>query len=200
MKRGGKEQRVEEKEEDLFRVGCVATTHGVRGEVKVYPTTEDPQRFKKYKEVLLVDPVGHRKQDSMQPGCMPLRCMPLRCMHIESVKFFKQMVIVKFRECGSMEEAERLRGAELYVPREKAVPLQKNEYYISDLIGMQVESEEGVQIGVLDDVLQTGANDVYVVKQADGKDILLPAIKECIKFVDVEARHMTVYLMPGLAE
>lgn len=190
MKRGGKEQRVEEKEEDLFRVGCVATTHGVRGEVKVYPTTEDPQRFKKYKEVLLVDPVGHRKQDSMH----------LRCMHIESVKFFKQMVIIKFRECASMEEAERLRGAELYVPREKAVPLQKNEYYISDLIGMQVESEEGVQIGVLDDVLQTGANDVYVVKQADGKEILLPAIKECIKFVDVEARHMTVYLMPGLAE
>lgn len=186
---------MEEKEEDLFRVGCVATTHGVHGEVKVYPTTEDPQRFKKYKEVLLVDPMGHRRQDSMQPGCMPLRCM-----HIESVKFFKQMVIIKFRECGSMEEAERLRGAELYVPREKAVPLQKNEYYISDLIGMQVESEEGVLIGVLDDVLQTGANDVYVVKQADGKEILLPAIKECIKFVDVEARHMTVYLMPGLAE
>lgn len=176
---------MEKKGDDLFRVGCIATTHGVRGEVKVYPTTEDPQRFKKYKEVLLIDPTDHRKQDSM---------------HIESVKFFKQMVIVKFRECGSMEEAERLRGAELYVPREKAVPLQKNEYYISDLIGMQVESEEGVLIGVLDDVLQTGANDVYVVKQEDGKEVLLPAIKECIKLVDVEARHMTVHLMPGLVE
>lgn len=181
---------MEEKDEDLFRVGCVATTHGVRGEVKVYPTTEDPQRFKKYKEVLLVDQTGHQKRDSMPP----------RCMHIESVKFFKQMVILKFRECASMEEAERLRGAELYVPREKAVPLQENEYYVSDLIGMQVESEEGVLIGVLDDVMQTGANDVYIVKQADGKEILLPAIKECIRLVDVKARHMTVHLMPGLAD
>ena len=172
-------------EEDLFRVGCVATTHGVRGEVKVYPTTEEPQRFKKYKEVLLKDP-QERRED--------------RCMHIESVKFFKQMVIVKFKECETMEDADRLRGAELYVPREKAVPLQENEYYISDLIGMQVESDEGVLLGVLDDVMQTGANDVYVVKQADGKEILLPAIKECIKLVDVNARHMTVHLMPGLVE
>lgn len=171
--------------EDLFRVGCVATTHGVRGEVKVYPTTEDAQRFKRYKEVLLKAPQGQQED---------------RRMHIESVKFFKQMVIVKFKECQTMEDAQRLRGAELYVPREKAIPLKENEYYISDLIGMQVDSDEGVPLGVLDDVMQTGANDVYVVKQTDGKEILLPAIKECVKLVDVKARHMTVHLMPGLVE
>lgn len=174
-----------DREEELFRVGCVATTHGVRGEVKVYPTTEEPQRFKKYKEVLVKDPQGRRQERSMQ---------------IESVKFFKQMVILKLRECDTMEDAELLRGAELYVPREKAVPLKENEYYISDLIGMQVESDEGALLGVLDDVIQTGANDVYVVKQADGREILLPAIKECIRQVDVEARHMVIHLMPGLVD
>lgn len=176
---------MENRGEDLFRVGCVATTHGVHGEVKVYPTTEEPQRFKKYKDILLRDPQGRRED---------------RRMHIESVKFFKQMVIVKFRECETMEDAEKLRGAELYVPREKAVPLKENEYYISDLIGLQVDSDEGVCLGVLDDVIQTGANDVYVVKQEDGKEILLPAIKECIKNVDVKERQMTVHLMPGLVE
>lgn len=180
---------MEEKAEDLFRVGCITTTHGVRGEVKVYPTTEEPQRFKKYKEVFLAGPAGKGGQQDIR-----------ECMHIESVKFFKQMVIVKFKECTSMEEAERLRGAELYVPREKAVPLKENEYYISDLIGMQVESDEGVMLGMLDDVMQTGANDVYVVKQPDGREILLPAIKECIRLVDVKARHITVHLMPGLVE
>lgn len=171
--------------EDLFRVGCVATTHGIRGEVKVYPTTEESQRFKKYKEVLLKEPKGQKEP---------------RSMHIESVKFFKKMVIVKFKECGTMEDAELLRGAELYVSREKAVPLSENEYYIADLIGMHVDSDEGVALGVLDDVMQTGANDVYVVKREDGKEILLPAIKECVKSVDVKGRHMTVHLMPGLVE
>lgn len=176
---------MEDAREELFRVGCVATTHGIGGEVKVYPTTDDPQRYKKYKEVLLKDP-QERRED--------------RCMHIEGVKFFKQMVIVKFKECKTIEDAELLRGAELYVPREKAVPLKENEYYISDLIGIQVESDEGILLGVLDDVMQTGANDVYVVKQADGKEILLPAIKECVKLVDVKERHMTVHLMPGLMD
>ena len=184
---------MEEKAEDLFRVGCITTTHGVRGEVKVYPTTEEPQRFKKYKEVFLAGPAGKGGQQDIR------ECMH-KCMHIESVKFFKQMVIVKFKECTSMEEAERLRGAELYVPREKAVPLKENEYYISDLIGMQVESDEGVMLGMLDDVMQTGANDVYVVKQPDGREILLPAIKECIRLVDVKARDITVPLMAGLVE
>lgn len=188
---------MEEKVKDLFRVGCITTTHGVRGEVKVYPTTEEPQRFKKYKEVFLTGPAGKGGQQGIHE-CMH-KCT-YKCVHIESVKFFKQMVIVKFKECTSMEEAERLRGAELYVPREKAVPLKENEYYISDLIGMQVESDEGVALGVLDDVMQTGANDVYVVKQPDGREILLPAIKECIRLVDVKARHITVHLMPGLVD
>ncbi len=168
--------------EDLFRIGSVSTTHGVHGEVKVYPTTDDPGRYKKIKEVILDN--GKEKKTA----------------HIEQTKFFKQMVIVKFKECNSMDEAEKLRGYELYVTREHAIPLNKNEYYIADLIGMKVLTDEGSELGMIDDVLQTGANDVYVVKQPSGKDILLPAIKDCILSVDVEAGLMKVHVLDGLLD
>lgn len=168
--------------EDLFRIGSVSTTHGVHGEVKVYPTTDDPGRYKKIKEVILDN--GKEKKTA----------------HIEQTKFFKQMVIVKFKECNSMDEAEKLRGYELYVTREHAIPLNKNEYYIADLIGMKVLTDEGSELGMIDDVLQTGANDVYVVKQPSGKDVLLPAIKDCILSVDVEAGLMKVHVLDGLLD
>lgn len=168
--------------EDLFRIGSVSTTHGVHGEVKVYPTTDDPGRYKKIKEVILDN--GKEKKTA----------------HIEQTKFFKQMVIVKFKECNSMDEAEKLRGYELYVTREHAIPLKKNEYYIADLIGMKVMTDEGSELGIIDDVLQTGANDVYVVKQPSGKEVLLPAIKDCILSVDIEAGLMEVHVLDGLLD
>lgn len=166
--------------EDLFRVGSITRAHGVHGEVKVYPTTDEPRRFQTYGEILLDN--GKER----------------RTVHIESVKFSKQMVILKLKEYSDMAEAELLRGAELYVTREQAVPLGENEYYVCDLIGMQVDTDEGTTLGVVEDVMQTGANDIYVVKSESGKEILLPAIKECVKLVDIESRHMTVHLMPGL--
>lgn len=168
--------------EDLFRIGSVATTHGVHGEIKVYPTTDDPGRYKKIKEVIL-DNGKDRKT-----------------AHIESAKFFKQMVIVKFREYNSMDEAEKLRGYELFVTREHAVPLGKNEYYVADLIGMKVMTDQDTELGTIQDVLQTGANDVYVVKQESGKEVLLPAIRDCILSVDVEQAVMTVHVLDGLLD
>ena len=168
--------------EDLFRIGSIATTHGVHGEVKVYPTTDDPGRYKKIKEVILDN--GKEKKTA----------------HIEQTKFFKQMVIVKFKEYQTMDEAEKLRGYELYVTREHAIPLKKNEYYIADLIGMMVLTDEGNELGIIEDVLQTGANDVYVVKQSSGKEVLLPAIKDCILSVDVEAKMMKVHVLDGLLD
>ncbi|MGN1159218.1 MAG: ribosome maturation factor RimM [Lachnospiraceae bacterium] len=168
--------------EDLFRIGSIATTHGVHGEVKVYPTTDDPGRYKKIKEVILDN--GKEKKTA----------------HIEQTKFFKQMVIVKFKEYHTMDEAEKLRGYELYVTREHAIPLKKNEYYIADLIGMTVLTDEGNELGIIEDVLQTGANDVYVVKQTSGKEVLLPAIKDCILSVDVEAKMMKVHVLDGLLD
>ena len=121
-------------------------------------------------------------------------------LHICQVKFFKQMVILKFKEFQNINEVERFRGKSLYVTRENAVKLQKDEYFIADMIGMRVVSTEGEELGTLTDVLQTGANDVYVVEQNGASQLLLPAIKDCIRDIDMEQMVMTVYLMPGLRD
>ena len=165
--------------EDVFQVGVISTTHGIAGEVKVFPTTDDMNRFKKLKEVIL--DTGKETQ----------------LLHIQQVRFFKNMVIVKFKEFRSINDVERLRGKSLYVTRENAVKLQKDEYFIADMIGIQVVSDEGVDLGILQDVMQTGANDVYVVEK-DGEELLIPAIKDCILSVNVEEGKMEVHLLPGL--
>lgn len=168
--------------EDLLQVGVITTTHGIRGEVKVFPTTDDPKRFKDLKQVV-VD-TGRQQLD----------------MEIASVKFFKNMVIVKFKGIDDINDVEKYRKAGIYVTRENAVPLKENEYFIADLIGLTVVTEEGEELGKIDDVLQTGANDVYVVKQKNAADLLIPAIHDCVKEVDLENGKMTVHLLPGLRE
>ena len=168
--------------EQRFQVGVITSTHGVRGEVKVFPTTDDASRFKKLKQVIL----DTGKEDIE--------------LEITSVKFFKNMVILKFKGIDDMDTANKYRQKSLYVTRENAVKLAKNEYFIADLIGLKVTSDEGEDLGVLEDVLQTGANDVYVIKPDGEDEILLPAIKECVKEVDIEAGSMVVHLLPGLRD
>ena len=168
--------------EDLLQVGVITTTHGVRGEVKVFPTTDDPARFKKLKNVIL--DTGKEKID----------------LEVAGVKFFKNMVILKFKGIDDINDVEKYRKKSLYVTRENAVKLKKNEYFIADLIGLKVESDEGEDLGTLSDVLQTGANDVYVLSNECEVDILLPAIKECVKEVDIENGTILVHLLPGLRE
>lgn len=168
--------------EDLLQVGVITTCHGVRGEVKVFPTTDDPARFKKLKKVLLDDGKQCRE------------------MEIMSVKFFKNLVILKFKGLDDRNAAEALKNARLLVTRSQAVRLKKDEYFIADLIGLKVVSEEGEELGTLTDVLQTGANDVYVVEKEQAKQLLIPAIKDCIRQVDLEEKIMTVHLLPGLRE
>ena len=168
--------------EDLLQVGVITTTHGVRGEVKVFPTTDDPARFKKLKNVIL--DTGREKIN----------------LEVAGVKFFKNMVILKFKGIDDINDVEKYRKKSLYVTRENAVKLKKNEYFIADLIGLKVESDEGEDLGTLSDVLQTGANDVYVLSKDGEDDILLPAIKECVKEVDIENGTILVHLLPGLRE
>lgn len=168
--------------EDLLRVGVISSTHGVRGEVKVFPTTDDSQRFKKLKEVIL------------DTGKEQIR------LQIESVRFFKQMVILKFKGIDTINEVEIYKGKDLLVTRENAVPLAENEYFIYDIIEAEVVSEEGDLIGTLIEVLVTGANDVYVVRTGEGKEILLPVIADCVKDVDIENKRVTVHLLPGLLD
>ena len=167
--------------EDLLRVGVIANTHGVHGEVKVFPTTDDAARFKKLKQVILDTGKGDVE------------------LEITGVKFFKNMVILKFKGIDDMDTANKYRQKSLYVTRENAVKLKKNEYYIADLIGLKVSSDEGEELGEITDVLQTGANDVYIIK-SEKEEILLPAIKECVKEVDIEKGTMLVHLLPGLRE
>lgn len=167
---------------DLLQVGVITSTHGVRGEVKVFPTTDDPARFKKLKQVILDD--GKQQVD----------------LEIASVKFFKNMVILKFKGIDNINDVEKYRRATLLVTRENAVPLAVNEYFIADLIGLSAVSDEGEELGTITDVLQTGANDVYVVTTPQKEEILVPAIRECILAVDLDARRMQIHLLPGLRD
>lgn len=168
--------------EDLLQVGVISSTHGVRGEVKVFPTTDDVKRFKKLKEVLL-----DTGKEYM-------------ALQIESVKFFKQFAILKFKGYESINDIEKYKGKSLFVTRENAVKLKKDEYFIADLIEMKVENEDGSFSGILKDVIETGANDVYTVSCEDGREVLIPAIKDCILSVDLESGRMKVHLLDGLLD
>ena len=152
--------------EQLLQVGVITQPHGVRGEVKVFPTTDDPVRFKKLKKVIL--DTGKEKLD----------------LEVEHVKFFKQFVIVKFKEFDNINDIERYKRCPLLVTRENAVPLEEDEYFVADMIGMKV--------------METGANDVYVIDSKEHGEVLMPAIKECVLNVDMESGIITVHLMNGL--
>ena len=179
--------------EDLLQVGAIATTHGVRGEVKVFTMTDDVNRFKKLKKVFLDTGKEYLELEILQ------------------VKFFKNMVILKFKGIDNINQIEKYKGKGLFIQRGQAVKCEKDEYYIADLIGMEVVTEEGELLGELKDVLQTGANDVYVVEisrespyagRTTGRngELLLPAIHECVRRVDMEEQKIQVHLMPGLVE
>ncbi|MDY2812817.1 MAG: ribosome maturation factor RimM [Dorea sp.] len=166
--------------EELLQVGVITSTHGVRGEVKVYPTTDDAVRFKQLKHVLL------------DTGKETLS------LEIQGVKFFKQFVILKFKGIDNINEVERYKRCPLLVERKDAVELDEDEYFIADMIGMTVETEDGKEFGTLKDVIETGANDVYVIENREHGEVLIPAIRECILDVDVEEQKMKIHLMDGL--
>lgn len=166
--------------EQLLRVGVISSTHGVRGEVKVYPTTSDVNRFKDLKKIVL--DTGREYLD----------------LEISGVKFFKNQVILKFKGIDNINDIEKYKGKDLLVHREDAVPLEENENYVADLIGLTVVTEDGVTLGELTEVMETGANDVYVIETEDGRELLIPAIRDCILDVDLEEEVMTVHILPGL--
>jgi 16S rRNA processing protein RimM len=165
---------------DFLRVGVITSTHGIRGEVKVFPTTDDINRFKTLKQVIL--DTGKEYID----------------LEIEGVKYFKQYAILKFKGIDNINEIEKYKGKDLLVTRENAVELKEDEYFIYDLIGSKVITDEENELGELIEILTTTANDVYVVKTKEGKEILIPSIKECILDVNVENKEIKVHLLPGL--
>ena len=168
--------------EQFLRVGVISSTHGIRGEVKVYPTTDDPERFLDLDEVILDTGREHK------------------ILEIEGVKFFKNQVILKFKGYDNINDIEKYLKKDLLVDREHAVELGENENFIADHIDMEVVTDKGKVLGTLTDVIETGANDVYAVKPPEGKEILLPAIRDCILDVNVDEKRMTVHVMEGLLD
>lgn len=166
--------------EELLQVGVITQTHGIRGEVKVFPTTDDAGRFRQLKHVIL---------DTGKEN------LPLE---IENVKFFKQFVILKFKGYDSINGIERYKRCPLLVERKEAVPLEEDEYFIADMLGMRVVTDQGEEFGILKDVMETGANDVYVIEHPSAGEVLIPAVRECVLKVDIPGRQMTVHVMDGL--
>ena len=163
--------------------GVVTTTHGIAGEVKVFPTTDDVKRYKKTDEVVLVTKNGNL------------------LLHIERARFFKNLVIVKFKEFNNINEVEGFRKCDLMVTRENALPLEEGQYYLCDVIGATVYNEEDDSvIGEVKDVIETGANNVFAINLPDGREVLFPVIDDCIKEVNTEEGRVVAHVMKGLMD
>lgn len=169
--------------EDMFRIGVITSTHGLKGEFKVFPTTDDVNRFKKLKKCIVKTPNG-KEFEAEKKSC----------------RFFKNMVILSFVGYDDINMAEGLKQSEIYVTRENAVPLSEDEFYIADVIDMEVVDEESKSLGVLEDVMQTGANDVFVVRMNDERELLVPVIKDCVIDIDYEKNRVVVRLMKGMLD
>ena len=168
--------------EDMFRIGVIASTHGLKGEVKVFPTTDDVNRFKKLKKCYIRTKSGDLEVEKA------------------TCKFFKNMAIISFKGFEDINLIEKYKGCDIYVDRENAVALEEDEYYIADVIGSKIVDESCSEIGVLKDVMQTGANDVYIVTTEDKKEVLIPAIKECVVDKNLKDKIITVHLIKGLVD
>ena len=163
--------------EDRFRIGIITSTHGIKGEVKVFPTTDDIKRFDYLEKCFLEDGTELKKK---------------------GVKYFKNMVILAFDGIDSIEDAEKLMKKEIYVSREDAIPLNEGEYYVADLMGADVYDEADNKLGVLKDYLETGANDVYVIENEQGGQFMVPVVPFFIKKVDVVEKKMIIHLIDGM--
>lgn len=163
-----------------LEIGQIVNTFGIKGMVKVKPFTDDIRRFDRLEKVYI------KKQNEKKE------------YQIEEVKYHKEMVLIKFKGIDNIDAANLLKNSYLIVDREKEEPLEEGRYYIVDMLGIDVYTEEGNLLGKLDDIYNTGSNDIYVVKDELGKQVLLPALKEVIKQVDIENKKMVVHLIPGL--
>ena len=170
--------------QEKLRVGTIVTTHGLKGEVKVYPTTDEPERFYDLKKVWL-DRSG--KMENM-----------IR-LEVENVRFSKNLALVKFKEYDSIDDVMAIRKGELYVDRADAIPLAEGEYFVGDIIGCRVLDENDAELGTVKEFIETGAHDVMLVK-TDGKDLMIPYCDPFIIEKAPEEGYIRVHLIPGLLD
>ncbi|MBQ9827536.1 MAG: 16S rRNA processing protein RimM [Lachnospiraceae bacterium] len=168
--------------QEYFRVGVIVKPHGVRGEAKVYPTSEDPERYRDLKKVLITNGTGEFRTEVLSSRHQP------------------PYVIIRFEGIDTPEQVDRLRNYDVMVSRDDAIPLEEGQHYVADLIGMKVVTDEGEDLGTLKDILETGANDVYDVVSESGEEILIPGIDQCILAIDEETELITVHLLKGLRD
>lgn len=166
--------------QEYFEIGQIVNTFGIKGQVKVTPFTDDMERFEELKTIY----VEKKKQ--------------LQEFEIEQVKYQKNLVILKLKNIEDMNTAEKLKGCYIKIQRKDARKLPEGTYFIADIIGSQVITDDGKTLGKVEDIYNTGSSDIYVVKDELGKQILLPAIKEVILSVDVEKQIVKVHLLEGL--
>ncbi len=166
--------------QEYLEIGQIVNTFGVKGMVKVNPFTDDITRFEKLKTVYIC------KKFSMEE------------VEIEEVKYHKNMVLLKLKGIDDMNVAEKCKGMYLKIHRKDAIKLPKDTYFIADLIGLEVYTDEGILLGKVDDIYNTGSNDIYVVKDDLGKQILLPGTKEVLKDINLEKEKIIVHLIKGL--
>lgn len=163
-----------------LEIGQIVNTFGIKGMVKVVPFTDNVERFDELKKVYVVNKKIRKEYE------------------VQEVKYHKNMVLIKFKGIEKVEEAEALRNFYLEIDRKDAKPLEEGVYYIVDLLGLDVYTDKGTLLGKVDDIYNTGSNDIYVVKDEQGKQVLLPATSEVIKQVDLENKKITVHLLKGL--
>lgn len=167
-----------------LEIGKIVNTHGVKGEVRVIPLTDDPLRFNKLKGVYISLKVSSEMQK----------------FDIMSVKQQKSFVILKLKGVDDMNAAERLKDHFVVIDRKDAVKLPEDTFFVCDLIGMSVFDENGKNMGVLIDVLSTGSNDVYIIRDENKKEILIPALKSVVQEICFENKKMVVNLPQGLID
>lgn len=166
--------------QEYFEVGQIVNTFGIKGQVKVKPFTDDLERFEELKSVLV-----EKGKELIE-------------MQIEEVKYQQTVVLLKLKGIEDMNMAEKLKGCYLKIKREDARKLPNDTYFIADLIGLNVYTEDGILLGKVYDIYNNKSNDIYVIKDELGKQILLPAIKDVIKHIDIENEKITVHLLNGL--
>lgn len=169
--------------EKYFEIGKITGTHGIKGTLKIFPITSEPSRFSVLKK-LIIDLNGNKLTFS-----------------VSKVAYHKQFVLVTVKEISDINEAEKFKGGTILVTENDAIPLEDDEYYTRDLYGIKVYTDEGEFLGEISDIYETGANDVYAVKnEKNEKELLIPAIKQCILNIDIKNKTMKVKLLEGLRD
>ena len=163
-----------------LEIGQIVNTFGIKGMVKVKPFTDNIERFNNLEKIYIKNKSGQTEYK------------------IQEVKYHKNMVLIKFEGIENPEQADLLRNSYLIVDRETEEPLEAGRYYIVDMIGLDVFTDDNEYLGKLEDIYNTGSNDIYVVKNELGKQVLLPAIEDVIKNIDMDSKKVIVHLIPGL--